>query len=109
MLCTRTDIMATTVGDLIEQHHVNPIQNTGLQTGSHKPWTTAYPPITKINVRTRLKTVHVDRAPARTAGSRLRALLRKAKGCTADKLNRAESGRGLSVLMVGIADHTVLD
>lgn len=54
--------MATTVGDLIGQHPVNPIQDTGFHTDSNKPWTRAYPPITKINVRTRVETVHGHQA-----------------------------------------------
>lgn len=53
--------MATTAGNLMAQHPVNPVNATKMQTGSNKPWTKIYPPISKINVRTRLQTVNGQR------------------------------------------------
>jgi len=62
-LCSyRYIIMATTVGDLLAQHPVNPIHDTRFHTGSNKPWTKIYPPITKIIVRTRVQTVNGQQA-----------------------------------------------
>ncbi len=46
--------MTTTVQALLGQHPTNPVHATELHTGSNKPWTKAFPPITNMKVHTQV-------------------------------------------------------
>ncbi len=52
--------MTTTVQELLHQHPTNPVHETDYHTSSSKDWTKAYPPITKMNVHTRVVNKGMD-------------------------------------------------